>query len=349
MLPQPSRLARIGRGPARILLAAILLLLLVMALLPAPDSLPDLGRQVGFHGAIAERMRHGGEDYYSAAAAALRGSDLPLRPFTAFPLPITATVAATMPAWLALLLLCGLGVCVAAAWARCFAPSRMARDACFIVALGALVGIARADLAVLPQLWAGVFIALSLALHGGRRRIESIAIGLAAAMIHEQAALYLVVMAVMAWRDGARREMLAWIVTLGPVMMVVALHASAAAGGMGPLDTAPEWWGAGLAGAFAALASATGASMLPLEFATPLLVIGIIGWSAWLHPVAARAGATAIAYLVLLALLPAAQVASAFLAAPLVLLGLLPAIDGARDLIRAALDSRRITVTRVVR
>ncbi len=323
--------------------------MLLCASLPGTRPLPDIGRQVGFHEAIVDRIRHGAGDYYTAAIAALRGSDLPLQPFTAFPLPATAIVAAAMPGAVFVALMVWLAGGVAATWSARFAPSRYARSACFGIAAAAMIGAMYAGLAVLPQLWAGLFVALSLALRRPGGWIESVAIGLAAAVVHEAAFLYLGMMAVSAWRDGMRREAAAWAGASAVAALVLSLHAHTAAGTTGTLDIAQNPSAAGFGAVIAALTATTGLSVLPGGIGTALLPVAIGGWFAWRSDRAARALAIVLAYLVLLALMPPAQVSTVFLIVPLTLLGLLPAIDGIRDLVCAALDSRRITVTRVVR
>ncbi|MDP1026666.1 hypothetical protein Q5H91_05545 [Sphingomonas sp. KR1UV-12] len=349
ILPGPTRLATIGRGQARAVLAVLVLVLLLLGALPAADPAPDLTRQIGFHGAIVDRLRHGGEDYYTATAAALRGSDLPTRPFTAFPLPALATIAGQLSAISLLGLMAPLIGLVAAAWSRHFARPGPGRSLCFTVALAAAFGVMQSGNDLLPQLWAGLFIALSLALRRPGRWLESAAIGLAAAIVYEGAALYLAIMALAAWHDDHRREAAIWGGALLATLAVVAVHARAATDAVGTMDATTGWASAGPLAALDALLTTSGLRVLPSGVAAPLFAIALAGWCAWRDPLAVRAAATVIACLVLLAFLPGTAVTTGALVAPLVLLGLLPAIDGIRDLLRAALDSRRITVTRVVR
>ncbi|MFS0774073.1 hypothetical protein [Sphingomonas sp. 1P08PE] len=347
-LPGPTRLAALGRRRALIVMAAAAIVCLFAALLPAPDPEPHLSRQIAFHGAIADRMRRGGEDYYTATAAALRGSDMALRPFTAFPPPITATVVAILSVALPAFMM-AIAAGAAAIWSARLSPSRPPHRACMAIAIAGTVAATWSGALVLPPLWSGLFIALSLALRRPGRWIDSVAVALAAAIIHEAAILYLVLMAVLAWRERARREAAGWLGAMMLAAVVIGLHAHAATNATGLFDATSGWTPAGPLGAIAALKAATGASLLPAGLATALVLLPVGGWAMWRHPAATRAFATILACLVLLAVLPATQVAVALLIVPLLFLGLLPAVDAVRDLIAAVLDTRRITVTRVVR
>ena len=90
--------------------------------------------------------------------------------------------------------------------------------------------------------------------------------------------------------------------------------------------------------------------MLPLALAAPLVGAALVGWAAWRDPLATRVLATLVAYGAVLAV--AGRVDTFYwglLTAPVLLVGLVFAPDALRDLWAAALDTRRITVTRMVR
>ncbi|PNA35363.1 hypothetical protein, partial [Pseudomonas sp. MPR-AND1A] len=60
---------------------------------------------------------------------------------------------------------------------------------------GGLIAFVKADLACFHEIWAGLLIALSLAVRREGKWIEAVAIGLIALLIRETAALYVVIMA----------------------------------------------------------------------------------------------------------------------------------------------------------
>jgi hypothetical protein len=82
------------------------------------------------------------------------------------------------------------------------------------------------DLALFHEVWAGELIALSLAAGACRLRSLSLAAGGAAVSIRELAVPYIVVMAVIAWRDRRRREAAGWVAILGGFCLFFAWHAS---------------------------------------------------------------------------------------------------------------------------
>jgi hypothetical protein len=98
------------------------------------------------------------------------------------------------------------------------------------------------------------------------------------------------------------------------------------------------------------LVLATALSQLPLWLGAPLVGLSVIGWAGWRHPLAERVLIVLAGYALLLALFCRADTYYwVLLAAPVLLPGLAFAPDTIRDLVRAALDTRRITVTRVRR
>jgi len=362
LLRSPSRAAGLPRPRARLALAgiaaALLLSLLALAtpLSLGPAALPGTDRRtdLDLYAAIVEGVRWQGH-YYLVAADALRSGSYPLRPFLAFRLPTLAMLQAMLPPFLVVALLWALALATALAWYRRLAPafSRLSgRLAVVVLFLGGSLAAWQADLSPFHELWAGLLIALSLALQRPGRWLEPVAIGLAAAVIRETAALYLVVMTAVALAEGGRREATGWAAALGLFAIVLAVHAHAAGLVTRPLDAASPGW-SGLEGpgfAVRALVTATVLLGVPMPVAAPLAALAVAGWAGWRDPVAVRVLATIGAYLVLLALFARADnFYWALMIAPIALPGLAFVPDLLRDLAAGALDRRRITVRRVVR
>jgi hypothetical protein len=155
----------------------------------------------------------GGDNYYTAATDAMRAGGYPLRPFVTVRMPGLAVVLAALPGWASRLLLLALAVLTGGLWfarLRAALPRLAPRIVAFLLLLGSLLAFLQPGLVAFHEIWAGLLVALSLALWRPGRWVEPVAVALAAMLIRETAALYVVIMAALAWRDGARREALGW-------------------------------------------------------------------------------------------------------------------------------------------
>lgn len=370
-LAEPSRFAGMPRDRARAALAFLVLLLAATLLaLGAPSPPPVSGEperrtedrgDIILYETIVERVRHGG-DYYPIVADALRNGDYPLKPFITFRLPTLAVVQARLPEGGATPLLFALAAATALAWwmrlspAFARAPPRVV--AVLLLGAGMLVFVQR-ELVAFHEVWAGLLIALSLALRRPGRWVESVAFGLAAMLVRETAALYVGVMAVAAWLEGERREALGWAVATAVFAAAVAAHAQAVALVVRPLDPGSPGWSGLLGFGFfvRAMVLSTALRLAPFWIAAPLVGLALFGWAAWRDALGARVLGAFLAYAALLGV--AGRVDTFYwglLIAGLLPLGLAFALDGGRDLIRAAFPERRrgrgrgrITVTRVTR
>lgn len=363
---EPTRLAALSRPRARAALALLVLLLAACLLaLRSPSPPPVSGdpanraddqADVVLYQTIVDQLRGGG-DYYDVTAQALRSGNYPLRPFVTFRLPTLAAVQARLPEPAIVALLYFLAAAVALAWWTRLAPAfghAPPRLIALLLLGGGVLVFVQAELLWFHEIWAGLLIALSLALRRPGRWVEAVAFGLAAALVRETAALYVGVMAVAAWLEGERREALGWAVATAVLAVVVAAHAQAVAQVVRPLDPASPGWAGMLGFGFfvRTMTLSTALSLSPLWLAAPLVGLALFGWAAWAEPLATRALALFTAYAVLLG--AAGRVDTFYwgllVAGPL-LIGLAFVPDGLRDLLRAAKGERRrrITVTRVVR
>lgn len=364
-LRTPSRFARWSAGRARAVLGIVLALMALCLLspdlrTPDPNAPPApviaiADSDLGLYDAVAERVRHGG-DYYQAAAQEMRARPgYPLRPFVTVRPPLLAELQATLPRVVATALLYLLIVAVALAWmvriTEAF-PDGAARIVAGLLLGGGLVTAIQPFLFTSHEVWASLLIALSLGILRPGRWVEAVALALAAMLIRELSALYAVVMLAFALFEGARREATGWAVALGVFAAALAAHAWAVAQVTGPLDLASDGW-TGFNGVWFFVQTIRHATVLeafPYLLAIPLVILALLGWASWRDPVATRMFATASAYGLLIAL--AARLDNFYwglMIAPVFLLGLAFAPDGVRDLVRAARDRRRITVTRVTR
>ena len=359
-LATPSRYATASPGQARLILAALAgLLLVTLFALVTPDptaagpSSGTDGTDVALYAAITDGVRAGG-NYYAVTAQELRTGNYPLHPFVTFRLPTLAVMQAILPVWATAALLYALAAGLLLAW-YVRLQYALRRPIAVTVALMLLaagsIACWQVELTGFHEIWAGSLIALSLARYRSDRWAEAVGWGLAAILIRETATLYVIVMAVLAWRDGDRRQALAWAAALGVLALVMVAHAHAVAAVVRPLDPASPGWAGMLGPGFVVRTAqaSTALTLLPLAIAAPLVGLAWFGWTAWASPVATRGAATIAAYALLLAV--AGRLDTFYwglLIAPILLLGLAFAPDGLRDLASAALDRRRIVVRRVV-
>ena len=363
-LAAPSRFAALPRTRARIALSLLALLLLasltaLVTVGPPPVSGDPAKRgddqtDVVLYESIVSGIRHGG-DYYAVTADALRAGDYPLRPFVTFRLPGLAMLEARLPQPAIVALLYLLAAATMLVWAVRLREA-LTRWPPVVIGLalmaGGMMAFVQADLWAFHEIWAGLLVALSLGLRRPGRWVEAVAIGLLAMLIRETAALYALAMLAAAWAEGQRREAIGWGVALLLLAGTLAAHAWAVHAVTNPGDPAsPGWAGLHGPGFFVkAMVLSTALQLFPLWFAAPLFVLALFGWAAWKDPVAARMAAILLAYGLALALFARPDTFYwALMVAPLSLVGLLFVPEGLGDLVRQALDRRRITVTRVVR
>ena len=237
-----------------------------------------------------------GENYYVAAADEHRKSDYPLRPGVAVRLPTLAyldlwlgdqgrgaevLVPGELVAALALLL----GV-VWAWWRRLGdepggAPFQRIGTA--LMFMGASLGLNRYYF-VLHELWAGMLIALSLALHRpGQRWLGAVlAAGLALA-IREHALPYVVLMAALAlwrrdWKEGA-----AWGALIAVFLVGMAVHLHFVAQQVRPSDVVGPAWLVlrGLSGWLSSVVLSSNLRFLWHQVSGPLAILMVLGWAGW--------------------------------------------------------------------
>ncbi|QDZ06980.1 hypothetical protein FPZ24_05375 [Sphingomonas panacisoli] len=362
-LAEPSRFAALSKGRARVGLALLLVLLAatLSALLvpqPAPVSGDPAKRgddqtDVVLYETIVDGVRHGG-NYYEVAAQELRAGDYPMKPFVTFRLPTLAMVQALMPAWAVIGLLYALAAGVILAWFVRLRPA-FARPPPLIVAMVLLAGgmgaFVQSDLAAFHEVWAGLLIALSLALRRPGGWVAAAGIGALAMLIRETAALYVAIMVLLAILEGERKEAAGWTAGVALLAIAVLAHAHAVAQVVRPFDPASPGWAGMLGFGFfvEAMTLSTALRLAPLWLAALLMGFTLFGWAAWRDGTGIRAFATFCIYAVLISLFGRVDTFYwGLMVAPAILIGLAFVPDGLKDLIAAAFPKRRkITVTRI--
>ncbi|WP_084581544.1 hypothetical protein [Sphingomonas azotifigens] len=358
----PSRFAVLSRGRARLAWLALLVLLLASLTALSVPSLTGDGdaaartadrmTDIGLYERVVASMK-GGDPYYVAASDAMRAGGYPLHPFLTMRLPALAAVEAALPGWASIGLLLALAALTAVAWASRVGATLTGlfpRAVMVLLLAASMLAFFQPGLVLFHEVWAGLLVALSLALRRPGRALEAIALGFAAMLIRETAALYVVVMLIFAWGEDRRGEALGWGVALLLFGGVLGLHAHAVAGVTGPLDPHSAGWAAFNGPGFfvRALVTATALQALPIVAGALLVALALFGWASWDDPLGLRMFALLIAYGTVIALF--ARLDNfywALMIAPAALLGLVFLPDALTDLWHRALDRRRITVTTV--
>lgn len=275
-LGPPTPLRRLPPPIARAVLAlAALLACLAAGWTFSPWANNRAGQQMGrasdvdLYRAEVARMASG-EGYYAAAAAELRHRGYPTRSVFNWrtPLPLWMFAQSLDPRWGKAVLI-GLGLLLAA-----LAYALAARDdarrtpplaslaaagetnpsfpamgvgrqsfsptgALLVAALtGPLLLCMLGDIYLMPELWAGVLIAISLCLYGLDRRGWAVACGLAALAVRELALPYCLLCLAWAWRERQRGEVYGWLLGMAAYAAGYALHVAAVSGWIRPDDTA---------------------------------------------------------------------------------------------------------------
>ncbi|WP_028965922.1 hypothetical protein [Sphingomonas phyllosphaerae] len=334
-LVTPDRLVGIGRVSARLALAGLLVAVLATAMfVPTAITPPEF-----LHDAIVATLRHGG-DYYDAARDLLR-TEPDARAARALPSTL-AVVAAALPVWgLTALVAAGLTTLLWIGGLRLGALLARSAGALLIVSLlgFGIVATAALWLAAPHAAAAALLSAIAVVARARGRVTAAVAVACAAALIDPAALMTLAVMAAMALLDGDRREPLLWLVGLGIAALAFALHLHALR--PTPAHATPLI-------ADHAVARLIGAAFpdVPGAIAAPLVVLAAFGWATVTDPLGLRVVALLVASVALDSML---GWRSATLAIPLVAPGLALVPAAIATLARAALDRRRITVTRVTR
>lgn len=366
--PLWDRFAHWGALPARLLLAALIILLAASALVPinagrstirtrnfvevmVKSNDAGLNRKrdedLALYDRTIERIQHG-ESYYQFIVAEHRLAHYPVRPGLAVRLPTLAYLDAWLgvPGQFAAAI--ALLIAVLIAWWRRLGeePGALRRRvmAIALLALGASLGLNR-DFFVLHELWAGMLLALSFGLHRAKsgqsagRWGWSLAAAALALAIRELSLPYVLLMAASAFWRGDRREGLAWTGLAALFFAALAWHLHIIAAQTLPGDPLSATWleMRGLSGWISNIALSSNVRSLPHWLAGPLVMLAIFGWASW------RSAAGAFATFLYLGYGLAFMIAGrgdnyywGFMVAPAMFIGLAFVLMGLKSLLRAA-------------
>jgi hypothetical protein len=307
--------ARLSRFQARAVLAGLLLSLvgcLAISLSPLSSgfvgSPRNKGSDVALYQAEVARIAEG-EAYYEAASAELTERGYPTSSVFNWRTPLPMWLLGVLPSpmmgkvLLGLLAFAALGMTLAWLAKTCTPPLVMLGG---LTISGALMFSVLGDLYVMPVIWAGVLILLSLCAYGLDKTRVAVIAGLAAVFVRDVAGPYCVAAMLIAVSRRQWREAAAWFVGLAAYGVFFAAHCWAVSGLVtaDAISHSESWLRMGGA---AFLISATQMHayliLLPQWVAALFLPLALFGFAGWHSPSGQRAGIVAAMYCLLFAVI----------------------------------------------
>jgi len=285
---QARRFAGLARAPAAAILVALAALIaLGFGYAAHPQRvIPPAHAVNGFrlYGAIIARMR-AGQRYANAAVEELRAEGGPLRPFVTVRPPALATVLSWLPGSgsraTALMTLAAAGLIAWTIRLRPYGSGALWLGWIF-VALFSGIGpplVTAGPMSLFHEAWAGLLIALSLALRTEKRFAAAALVGCLAALVRELALPYLAVMAIVAFAERRRGEGAAFCLALAAALAALAWHAWTVMALTTPQDLTSPGWVAAAGWRFVLLAAQWNfaAAILGMWAAAVFVPVGLAG------------------------------------------------------------------------
>lgn len=344
----PTRFAGIDRRIAIAVLLAVATLIGLLIPIGAsytnpPPRHPGDG-DLALYERIVGKLRAGGE-YYQTVHTELRDGGYATRPVFAWRTPAYFSLLARLPSTAAARAMIGVLAVVAGLASLLLlrrSDTRLALLATPLLVIS--LSSAIADLSVFyAEYPAGMLMLLSASAFGlGWRRTGMIA-AIAALVVRELAAPYVLICLLLAWRERRWREVAMWLVTVAAYAAFYLWHVAMVNAQLGPADFAwPEGWVA-FGGARFLLSTAGHNGLfvaMPLWIAAFILPLGVLGLLAWRGD--ERIALTAFGYIVAFAIV--GKPLNGYwgeLYTPMLTLGVVWAIPAIADLARAAFRPTR--------
>lgn len=277
----PSR--RVGAG-----VLVVYLVLVVWALLHGTTVTRDTSQFAfeqtdgGLYRAIVHRMQDG-RDYYAAVSAEQPGRNYPTTPVVTVREPTLAWITAAVgrPGMVGVmigLVLLALGLSL---WVWEHTERRRTSWVGMVLMSVAAVGIFAVPRGVWThEVWMSLLVYLGLMAWGLGLVRFSVALLLAAALVRELAAPVMLLMLVVAWHRGRRREAVMWAAGVAVFAAFFGLHA-VRVGDLVPADGAPSDGWLALGGwpfVVDALRANSMLSLAPYWFSAVVVPLGVLGW-----------------------------------------------------------------------
>jgi hypothetical protein len=270
-----------------------------------------------------------GNPYYESVARLHRANGYPLRPSVTVRLPTLALIAAALGRIPTFILYLALIAGCIVAWSmrlRQLIPPSQRRELAPAVVLVAFLATASPVIVYFHEAWAGILIALGLALWRPDRIWPSVVALFCAALFRELAVCAMVVMLAMALFERRWKESAVWIVAIILFAGVMALHIHEVQQVVRTNDMISPGWH-GLGGWPLVVSAATAMSFLivvPRIIGAIAISVMLLGWASWRHPLAWRVVGIVLGYAVAIAVFSRRDTLYwALLFAPLLSVGLL--------------------------
>lgn len=290
--------------------ALMMLLLVAVSLSPLASGFADKPSRgagdVELYQAEIQRIA-AGESYYQAASVELHERGYPTRSVFNWRTPLPMWLLGALPSeaigrWI-------IGVLAAAALA--LSVLMLSRETNARVAwlggltmIGALLPCWLEQIYVMPVVWSGVLILLSICAYALGRPGWGVICGLAAVFVRELAGPYAVISLLLAMRERRLREVAAWLVGMAAYGIFYLWHARQAMALVLPTDHAHAagWLQFGGAAFVISVAQMNMFLLLLPQWVTALLLpLAILGFAGWNTPTGLRAGMTACVFLTMFA------------------------------------------------
>ncbi len=246
---EKSRFVCVRPWQARLILACFVLFILLGFLCcytsaaKGKNTSRISGSDAKVYRSIVQRV-HAGENYYTVVGDELRMNNYATKPFFNWKLPLLTLFLANLPTagsgrWvLALLTLIML-----IKWVELLGNEGDFRAALLVTALLVATVVASfTDVAFLfHEMWAGVLIALSIAVYVQNRPL-SVVLGLTALFIRELSLPFVIVMLFLAYRNGNHREAIVWLVGIIVFLFYLGIHGWIVSRLLTNADKANETW-----------------------------------------------------------------------------------------------------------
>lgn len=308
--PFPNRFADWSPLPARLLLLALALLIAASAMVPIKaahqaiatrglvEAITDGGKDgevrprdddLKVYDAVIERLGKG-ENYYELVVEEHRKANYPVTPGFAVRLPTLAYISVALgDTGLTVAAFALLAAVVWAWWVRLGSEPGLKRYQAMgtaLIFLGASLGLNRYYFA-LHELWAGMLLALAMALHRpGQRWGAALAVTALGLAIREHVLPFVLLMGALALWRRHWREAAAWGGLVTVFVAGLALHHHLVAQLVLPIDQpSPAWLVLrGLSGFLSNVVLSGNLRFLPHWIAGPAVMLMMFGWAAWKHP-----------------------------------------------------------------
>ncbi len=253
------------------------------------------------------RRMAAGQDYYHAAADELRARGYPTTSVFNWRTPLPLWLLGQLPNEFAgRFIIGGLALIVLVLACHVIAKEADRATAIFtgLLLIGGLMPCWLNDIYVMPVVWAGVFIALSICLYAMDLRAWAFGAGLSALFIRELAAPYCVICLLLAMKDRKNREVMAWLAGFALYAIFFGWHVVQVQSLIGANEPvrATSWLQFGGAAFVISLAQMNAFLLLLPQWVTAIyLVLALIGFAGWNTATGQRAGLTACAFIVIFA------------------------------------------------